>query len=269
VELVIEWGLVAAMMASGVAAIPASAPDMPPQDAVESAVVAAAAVANAQGTAEARPASRFLRDVGRDYKQFFSTETALWLRVGLGGSLAVHAGDKALGDALQGSDGASMSLKGGQEYGGLIVQVPLALAWWIVGHAAASARESEAGRDLLRAQISAISWTYAMKFSIDRTRPNGDPRSFPSGHASSTFATAAVLEQHYGWKLGVPAFAAAAYAGSSRVAANKHWASDVVFGAFLGVASGRTVTLHLRRTALTLAPFPAPGGGGVVVTVFR
>ena len=106
------------------------------------------------------------------------------------------------------------------------------------------------GRDLLRAQISVVSWTYAIKVAAQRTRPNGDPRSFPSGHASTSFATAMVLQEHFGWKAGLPAFALAAYTAASRVVANQHWASDVVFGAVVGMASGRTVTIHLRDTRL-------------------
>ena len=88
----------------------------------------------------------------------------------------------------------------------------------------------------MRAQISAVSWTYAFKYAVNRTRPNGDPRSFPSGHSSAVFATAMVLQEHYGWKVGLPIFAAAAYTAASRITVNKHWASDVTFGAVLGMA---------------------------------
>jgi membrane-associated phospholipid phosphatase len=150
-----------------------------------------------------------------------------------------------------------------------LLQVPLAIAVWGVGAAAGSGRVAETGRDLLRAQISVVSWTYAIKIATQRTRPNGDPRSFPSGHASTSFATAMVLQDHFGWKAGVPAFAAAVYTAMSRVGANEHWASDVAFGAFVGIASARTVTIHLRDTRVSLAPLAVPGGGGVLVTALR
>jgi hypothetical protein len=211
-------------------------------------------------------AKRFIRDVLRDYKNFFSVETAVWLGVGGGAALAIHPADDAIRGETQEGTTLSTSLKGGEYYGGAPVQFPLALGWWIVGHAVGSERGADAGRDLLRAQISAVSWTYAFKFPVNRTRPNGDPRSFPSGHASATFATAMVLEDHYGWKVGVPAFAAAVYTAASRVTDDKHWASDVVFGAFLGIASARTVTLHIRQTKVSIAPMAVPGGGGVLVS---
>ena len=155
------------------------------------------------------------------------------------------------------------TLEGGDKYGNLTLQLPIAVGWWVTGHAMGSARAVDAGRDLLRAQISATSWSYALKFAAQRTRPNGDPRSFPSGHATATFATAMVLQDHYGWKVGVPVFGAATYTAISRIIDNKHWASDVTMGAFVGIASARTVTLHLRDTRLALAPYAVPHGWGV------
>jgi membrane-associated phospholipid phosphatase len=72
-----------------------------------------------------------------------------------------------------------------------------------------------------------------------------------------------ILTDHYGWTVGLPAFAAAAYTAASRVAANRHWASDVVFGAFMGMASAQTVTWRVSETA-SVRPLAAPGGGGVL-----
>ena len=122
---------------------------------------------------------------------------------------------------------------------------------------------------MTESQISVVSWTYAIKYATDRTRPNGDPHSLPSGHASTSFATATVLQNHYGWKLGLPAYIVATYSGVSRIYDNQHWASDVVLGAAVGIASGRTATLRLRQTQMTVAPLAVPGGGGVMFTTVR
>jgi hypothetical protein len=208
--------------------------------------------------------ARFFRDVGGDYKHFFSKETAWWYAGGLGTAGLVHLADEEIAEALADPPSATQTaLEGGDKYGNLTYQLPLAVGWWITGHAMGSARGASAGRDLVRAQINATSWAYAIKYAVGRTRPNGDPRSFPSGHATAVFATAMVLQDHYGWKVGVPFFAGAAYTAISRITVNKHWASDVTFGAFVGMASARTVTLHLRNQKFTLAPLPARGGGGV------
>jgi membrane-associated phospholipid phosphatase len=209
----------------------------------------------------------FMGDVGRDYRNFLTLDNAQWAAVG-GITTGVFAGvDDELADAAAAP--TPTALKPGQTYGNLAFQFPLAVTWWIAGHASGSRRGAAAGRDLLRAQISAVSWTYAIKYSVNRTRPNGDPRSFPSGHTSATFATAMVLQKHYGWKLGLPMFTAATYTAAERVTNNKHWASDVAFGAVIGMLSGRTVTLHLRDAQLGIQPVPVPGGGGVVVHVLR
>ncbi len=207
---------------------------------------------------------RFVRDVGSDYIDFFSTETLGWYVTGGAAAAVVHIWDEDIAEALADPSPATrQALEGGDTYGNLSLQVPLAIGWWVTGRAVGSARAMDAGRDLVRAQISATSWNYAMKFAVRRTRPNGDPRSFPSGHATATFATATVLQDHYGWKVGVPFFAAATYTAISRLTINKHWASDVTMGAFVGIASARTVTLHLRQQKVALAPFAVPGGWGV------
>jgi hypothetical protein len=209
---------------------------------------------------------RFVVDVGGDYKNFLSLETAGILAVGGAAAGGVHAGDETIAEHARESN---TTLKGGETYGSQYLHIPVALGTWMIGAAAGSSGLAEVGRDLLRAQISVVSWTYAIKLASNRTRPNGDPRSFPSGHASTSFATAAVLQEHFGWMAGLPAYAVAAYTGVSRVTANQHWASDVVFGAAVGMASGRTVTLHLRTTKVSVVPTAIPGGAVVTVVASR
>jgi hypothetical protein len=219
-------------------------------------------------TSEPGGLRRFAGDVVHDYRNMLSMDNAPWAVVGATATAGLLAADEALRDAT--AQPTPLALKPGGTYGNLAFQVPLALTWWIAGHAAHSIRGADAGRDLLRAQLSAMSWTYAVKYAVGRTRPNGDPRSFPSGHTSASFATATVLQQHYGWKLGAPIYALATYTAAERVMDEKHWASDVAFGAVVGVLSGRTVTRHLRGgSRVTLRARPLPGGGEVVVHVVR
>jgi len=224
------------------------------------------------GTAAQAPdtgnvATRLIRDVASDYKNFLSVDTAQRITIGAFAAGAVHAADEEIASSIQ--EGNGTTLAGGATYGSQLLHLPVAAAWWAIASAAGSSRHAAAGRDLLRAQISVVSWTYAIKYATDRTRPNGDPRSLPSGHASTSFATATVLQTHYGWKLGLPAYIAATYSGVSRIYENQHWASDVVLGAAVGIASGRTATVRLRRTQMTVAPLAVPGGGGVMFTTLR
>ena len=51
----------------------------------------------------------------------------------------------------------------------------------------------------------------------------------------------------------------------SRLTVNKHWASDVAFGAVLGMVCGRTVTVRMRSHKLALGPEIVPGGAALGV----
>ena len=65
----------------------------------------------------------------------------------------------------------------------------------------------------------------------------------------------------------MPIFAAATYTAASRITVNKHWASDVAFGAVVGMVAGRAVTVPLRRERLAVSPLIAHGGAGVLLTL--
>jgi membrane-associated phospholipid phosphatase len=120
------------------------------------------------------------------------------------------------------------------------------------------------------------------KYSVQRPLPRtyaGDPtlvsepggyRSFYSGHASTAFAalgaTAFTLRQRYGERVW-PWIAAAAVGtsvGIERVAAGRHFPSDVIVGAVVGTAVGVGVpALHVARH--DVAVLPARGGVGVAL----
>jgi len=52
----------------------------------------------------------------------------------------------------------------------------------------------------------------------------------------------------------------------SRLQENKHFPSDVLFGAALGIVGGRSVTLGGGRARVSLVPLAGPGRGfGVAV----
>lgn len=101
--------------------------------------------------------------------------------------------------------------------------------------------DRENGYNHARGLIYTTIVTQGLKVSVQQERPDKSDRyAFPSGHTSSAFATATSLSYAYGWKAGVPAFAMAAFTGLSRIADNKHWASNIVAGGFLGVIWGRS-----------------------------
>ena len=89
--------------------------------------------------------------------------------------------------------------------------------------------------------------TELMKRSFGRVRPNGGCcKSFPSGHTSHSFTVATIANELYGKEVGIAAYCLAALVATSRIHDNKHYLSDVIFGAGLGTAVGRGFALTYR-----------------------
>lgn len=121
------------------------------------------------------------------------------------------------------------------------------------------------GEALVEALVLTEATTAALKFSINRTRPNGGRWSFPSAHASRSFAVAAVLARLHGLPAAIPAYLAAAAITYTRLDSNVHFASDLIFGAALGSAIGfGTAKIHfLREKNMVLLPTVMGGGPGL------
>lgn len=82
----------------------------------------------------------------------------------------------------------------------------------------------------------------ATKYSVKEMRPDNSTRnSFPSGHTATAFVAATVLHKEYGltrspW-FSVGGYAVAMGTGFMRVLNNRHWISDVMAGAGIGILS--------------------------------
>jgi membrane-associated phospholipid phosphatase len=201
-----------------------------------------------------------------DVRRLPTLSNALWLG-GTGGlALAVEHRDHQIAAHAHGDTGLEEFLDPGEPLGGSVVQAGGAVATYLIGRFAHEPELGRLGADLVRAQIISGALTQAIKASVDRTRPDGGHLSFPSGHSSATFATAAVLQRHYGWMVGVPAYAVASYVATSRLSENKHFLSDVIFGAGVGIVSGRAVNVGTNRHTFAIAPTIAPGAYGVTFT---
>ena len=85
------------------------------------------------------------------------------------------------------------------------------------------------------------------KFSKQTTGTSNS--AFPSGHTTAVFAAATVYAmeyRHYPW-IPVFAYSFATAVGISRMTEAKHWPTDVVVGAVLGILSGRQVVNNYHR----------------------
>ena len=87
-----------------------------------------------------------------------------------------------------------------------------------------------------------------LKVATRRRRPDRSNRlSFPSGHTANAFSISTVLARRYGRKVGLPVFSLAAMVPAVRVGRQRHHFSDVVAGAFFGIAAGLAVGLSDRN----------------------
>lgn len=111
-----------------------------------------------------------------------------------------------------------------------------------------------------------VGTTYALKFGVNRERPDGGDHSFPSGHTASAFMGASYLHYRYGWQYGFPAYAAAIAVAVSRVEADKHYASDVVAAALLANAVAYVFTDTFDDN-VSLLPFTHAGKKNFGITV--
>ena len=123
------------------------------------------------------------------------------------------------------------------------------------------------GSDLLCAQIVTQGVVQTGTIVTRRARPDGsNHHSLPSGHTAASFATASVLQRHFGWAIGAPAYAFGAYVAAARMSANRHYFSDVLKGASVGIAAGRSVTVGTGKARFGMGVAPATGGAVVTFT---
>jgi hypothetical protein len=187
------------------------------------------------------------------------------LSVGGMAAITSHSVDRGVTRTLSSSRPLDDTFSAGKIVGGTPFQLGVSLATYGLGRAFGSRCAARLGADLIRAQLLAEGLSIGLKHSINRTRPDGTARSFPSGHTTVSFASATVLQKHYGWRVGLPAYGVATYVAASRMQNNRHYLSDVVFGAALGIVAGRTVTIG-REHKFAIAPLVSDGGAGVGLT---
>lgn len=199
----------------------------------------------------------------RDLNGMRSADNLRWLALGAAAAIAVRPGDHPISNSLSGNRALEAPFDAGRTIGGVQVQLAGSLGTLMAGHLFSSERAKTVGVDLLRAQIVSQGVTHAIKLSARRARPDGTDFSFPSGHTSTSFASATVLQRHFGWRLGIPAYAMASYVAASRIQERRHFLSDVVFGAAIGVAAGRAITVGRGDAKFAVSPMATAGGAGV------
>jgi len=201
----------------------------------------------------------------------------------IGATSLVYVFDNDIRQKLQTdkSSGLDKAADAGAIAGNPFIHLGLAAFVYGAAIAADSPKWKETGEMMGEALILADASTFVLKETVGRGRPNttasrndfkpfgfkNDYDSFPSLHTSSSFALASVLASTSDSILTKMAYyTAATFVGFSRMYQNKHWASDILFGAALGELCGRVVTsYHASGNKFRIAPQAYEGGAGVAL----
>jgi len=132
---------------------------------------------------------------------------------------------------------------------------------------------------LMKSEAIMAALTFSFKQITNEERPDGSNKlSFPSGHTAQAFATATFLAKEYGdqsvW-YSIGAYGMATTVGAMRIMNNRHWVSDVLAGAGIGILSTNVAYLTHRyrwknkNDNLTVVPTYAQGPGLYMSYRFR
>lgn len=242
------------------------------------------------GKAVVNEVKRYATDAAAIARAPLQWDEAMWRKVAIitAADAAAFAADESIADAVQRNRGHASDqfaktitpLGGGRA-------LQLSGATLLLGLATHNPRLRDTGRDAIEASILAAGLiTPAIKRVAGRSRPlqnEGafafDPlsanESFPSGHATNAFAVASVFAAHSdGWVVPAIAYTLATGVAVSRVNDNVHFTSDVIAGAAIGTAVGRSIVARHRRAATNSGDVPgiawaiAPAHGGVAFEVW-
>jgi len=164
-----------------------------------------------------RTLGRLPVNIGRGFVGVFSRESLAPLLIGGAVAGGAHFLDDDLRDLANPDHGFGETL---ETAGGPIISGSSVLGLFTAGRLAHGERFRAMTYDLFGAAFVTMGYTSLIKAAVSRERPNGeDEKSFPSGHTSNAFTLATVAERHYGWKLGAPAYAVAAFVDPPRLPA--------------------------------------------------
>jgi membrane-associated phospholipid phosphatase len=153
-------------------------------------------------------------------------------------------------------------------YLGSYVGLGFTYGWLACGLLLKNNKATETALLASQALITSTIWNRLLKYTTLRERPysaftnstnqysfkgpsefknlwnNSDYHSLGSGHTATAFAIATVFAEQYKqtpW-VAITSYTLAAAVGASRIGLHKHWTSDVLVGALIGVSCGKQVT---------------------------
>jgi membrane-associated phospholipid phosphatase len=187
-----------------------------------------------------------------------------WL-VPLGVTGALIASDTHIANAFENSRGQVRWGGRISDIGASYTLIPIVAGSYIYG----AWRDNPKGREIgvlgTESLLDSLIVVGVLKEVFRRDRPDekhpgdfwGGGTSFPSGHAIQIWSIASLLDHEYKHKkiVGITAYTLAGIVSAARIAAQKHFASDVVAGGTMGWFIGRYVyDTHMSHLAHKHAP---------------
>jgi membrane-associated phospholipid phosphatase len=210
--------------------------------------------------------AELVKPIPRDFVRLFTWTNGIITAAGGASALIVSRIDQDVANSDWGNV-PHPTFRPGQYTGNAVINIASGLALYTVGRTTENRTLRAVGSGIFRAQLVSQGITQIIKPVVHRERPDGSNyRSFPSGHSATSFATATVLQEELGWKAGLPAYAIAVWTGASRIYHHKHYVSDVVFGATIGIVSARAVTVGRNELRFALSASALPRGWQVTLT---
>lgn len=216
-------------------------------------------------------------------KPFYTASNALVTLSVIGATSLTYIFDEDISKKLQTTKGKGLdrATDAGATVGNPFLHLGLSALVYGTAVLADSPKWKETGEMMGEALILADASTFLIKEMAGRGRPNvtsakGDFKpfgfrtdydSFPSMHTASSFALASVLSAtSETLAMKTAYYSAATFVAFSRMYQNKHWASDVLFGAALGEFCGRIVThYHASKNNMSILPQAYSGGAGLAL----
>jgi membrane-associated phospholipid phosphatase len=216
------------------------------------------------------------RDLWRGFKtSFWDVDNALVLTATLGASITIR--ESGLDHAIRNRTDGNRQLGDFDEPIQLLGHPATHFAGtgvlWLTSALTKDTEQHEVARSLAQALCVNGLTTLAIKATARTDAPNGDQFAFPSGHTSSAFTVAAVLNEYYGPWVGVPSLALAGLVGYQRIDSRVHDFSDVIFGGMMGYVIGTSIAREEKARfpelfGMTVLPFSDPETGATGLALY-
>jgi len=221
---------------------------------------------------------KLLLNILLDQKEIFTSpfrmnrDNAKWWLLSAAATAGLIVEDRRIANSFENS-------RGQVRWGGRISQigasytlVPLVAGYYGFGVLTDSAKAREIGVLGTESLLDSLIVAGVLKEVFRRNRPDenrpgdfwGGGTSFPSGHAIQVWSIASLMSHEYKHQpiVAVVTYSLAAIVSASRIAAQKHFASDIFVGGTMGWFIGRYVydthMSHLAHKHSSLVPLVVP-----------